>query len=652
MLIRLKNAMILTLITFILIADCGLTWKLPAVNVPEPSVVYDVNGRLINGLNQHDRITVNLSEISPYFINAIIAVEDKNFYKHHGIDILGVIRALIVDIKAGKVIEGGSTITQQTAKNNFLSNERTITRKIKELFYALQLERKYSKDEILSMYCNSIYFGQGAYGIESAARTFFGKSAGELDLAQAALLAGIPRWPAQYDPYKHPDSAKTRQKVVLERMIQEKMITEGEKNQALNEQLVYQRAQNIAGEAPYFISMVKNYLSEKYGERMVYQGGLRVFTTLDLDMQKAANNAFSEGMKNRDPQLQAALVATDVRNGEIRALIGGRDFSTSSYNRAYANRQPGSTFKPFMYSLAMDSGFTAADMIMCEEVKYKLSDGSEYVPTDYGTEPYHWKEFTLKEAVMISDNVVAVQVNDMLGPKNTAKYAEKFGFKNIQPVLSLPLGSNEVRPIDMAAGYSVFANEGIYSDPWYVVKVVDNKGSVLENNQVKQKRVISSENAYIITNMLQGVLQPGGTGSNLRAMINNRVAAGKTGSTDELRDAWFVGYTPRLCCAVWVGYDSRKPANLYGGTGAGPIWAGFIRDASVKLADQDFIKPRDIKVVNICLDSGQIASEACPRTSDMAFKTGTEPQEVCYIHSDNITGWLTRMEGRIKGLGR
>lgn len=649
---RLKCRFIIFILLVVCTANCGFIWKLPAAEVPVASVVYDINGREIEGLTPQNRISVSLDEISPDFLHAIIAVEDKNFYRHHGVDIFGIIRALLVNIRAGKVIEGGSTITQQTAKNIFLSNERTFTRKIKELFYAIQLERKYSKDEILTMYCNSIYFGQGAYGVEAAARTFFGRDAKDLDLAQAAILAGIPRWPDQYDPYKHSEAAKKRQAVVLERMLQEKKITKEQQSKAINEPLVYKRAQNISGEAPYFIAMVKEYLSKKYGERMVYQGGLHIFTSLDLDMQKAANNAYNQGMANRDTALQAALVAVDVTNGQIRALVGGRDFRVSSYNRVYSNRQPGSTFKPFMYSLAMQSEFTPASMIRCEEVKYKLPDGSQYVPTDFGTEPYHWKEFTLKEAVMISDNVVAVQVNDILNPSNTARYAEKFGFKDIKPVLSLPLGSNEVKPIDMAAGYSVFANQGIYSQPQFILKVVDQNGKVLENNKIRQKRIISPQNAYIVTNMLQGVLEPGGTGAGLKSTVN-RPAAAKTGTTDEFRDAWFVGYTPQLCCAVWVGYDNRQPVNLTGGAAAGPIWASFIKDASIKLPERDFTKPKDIVVMNICLDSGQIATELCPRPIDMAFIAGTEPGEICYYHTTGIEGLLKQFEGGLNSdLGR
>ncbi|MEN6349829.1 MAG: PBP1A family penicillin-binding protein [Syntrophomonas sp.] len=630
----LKKSIVIFLVLGILLGNCAFSFSLPQIQIPEASVLYDINGQPVKGLGEQNRINISLEEMPASFKKAIIAVEDKNFYKHHGIDLGGILRALFINLKARKIVEGGSTITQQTAKKLFLTDERTWLRKIKELFYALELEREYSKDEILTMYCNTIYFGEGAYGIEVAARTFFDKNANDLDLAQSALLAGLPRWPSHYDPYVNPAAAKERQKVVLQRMVEEKMITKEDMEKAWDEKLVYLRGQYVGGEAPYFTAMVREYLIEKYGEPVVFQGGLQVYTTLDLYMQRAANQAYLAGMQNRDPALQAALVAVDVSNGQIRALIGGRNFATSSYNRVYSERQPGSTFKPFMYSLAIDSGFTAANTIMCEEVEYELPNGDVYRPTDYGDEPYHWREFTLKEAVMKSDNVVAVQLNDALGPQATARHAEAFGFKNIQPVLSLPLGSTAVKPIDMAAGYAVFANHGVYSKPIYILKVVDKYGRVLEENRTVQWSVVGEDNAYIITNMLEGVLEPGGTGSQFKSIVNIP-AAGKTGTTDEFKDAWFVGYTPKICCAVWVGYDKDKNANLTGSAAAGPIWANFIKGASQRLPESDFVKPDNVTLLNICLDTGLVASESCPRQSQMAFKEGTEPEEICYWHSED-----------------
>jgi 1A family penicillin-binding protein len=548
-----------------------------------------------------------------------------------------MIRALFDDLKAGKIVSGGSTITQQTAKTLYLSNERSWNRKLKELYYALLLERKYSKDEILGLYVNSIYFGQGAYGVELASRTYFAKHAKDLSLAQAAVLAGIPQSPNNYDPYVHPEEAKKRQAQVLQRMVEEGMISGAERTVAANETLKYQRGQFADSEAPYFVSMVRDYLREKYGGSMVYQGGLKVYTSLDLDMQKAANKACLNGMKNQNPDLQLALVALDVNTGQIRALVGGRNFNSSSYNRAYANRQPGSTFKPFVYSLAIAQGYTPASTISCEEREFKLDNGDTYKPTDYGDQPYHWRNFTLKEAIMISDNVVAVTLTDQLGVDNATNYAKQFGFPDLKPVLSLPLGSNEVTPVKLAAGYSVFANQGLYNAPSYLLKVVDKDGKVLENNQPQQQRIVSEENAYIITNMLTGVMEPGGTGSALKTLAG-RVSAGKTGTTEQKNDAWFVGYTPQLCCAVWVGYDQGKAANLYGGTAAGPIWASFIHDASAKLPEKDFVKPANVDLLNICLDSGLVATEYCPRQSQMAFTQDNEPNEICYLHQPNLDG--------------
>ena len=619
---------------FLIITLCAFSIKLPEIQVPEASIVYDINNRPIKGLSEQNRISVSFDEISADFRNAVIAVEDKDFYQHHGVDVSGIARAMFINIKNLKIVEGGSTITQQTAKNLFLTNERTFLRKFKELFYAIELERSYSKDEILTMYCNTIYFGEGAYGVEVAARTFFAKSANELSLAESALLAGLPQWPSNYTPYVNPDLAKNRQRTVLQRMLSEGFITEEQRDEAEAEELIYQRSSYVSSDAPYFIALVKDNLSKKYGERMVYQGGLKIYTTLDLDLQKAANQSFQEGLKSYQPDLQAALVAVDVTNGQIRALIGGRNFASSNYNRVFAQRQPGSTFKPFMYSLAIDAGFTAADKVMCEEVEFQLPTGDVYRPTDYGDEPYHWREFTLKEAVMKSDNVVAVRVNDMLGPVATASHAEKFGLLGLKPILSLPLGSIETSPLQMALAYAVFANAGIYSDSVYILKVVDNNGQVLEENRSTQRQIISAENAYIITNMLQGVLVPGGTGSALRNIVSGALA-GKTGTTDDFKDAWFVGYSPSICCAVWVGYDKGQSTNLVGGVAAGPIWAGLMKGAAQKLAKKDFIKPNNVVKMNICQDSGLIATEACPRPIDMAFIRGTEPQSICYYHLPN-----------------
>ncbi len=618
-------------ILIFIIVSSGFSLQLPSFQVPQPSIIYDINGKVIRGLSEQNQIVIPFEDIPDSFKQAIIAVEDKNFYRHHGVDLSGILRALIADLKARKIVAGGSTITQQTAKILYLTNERTFTRKIKELWYTAILERRYSKDEILALYCNSIYFGHGATGIEVASRTFFGKSAQNLTVAEAALLAGLPNYPGGYDPYVHPERAKERQAVVLDRMETEGYITAAQRETIARTPLRYSRAASSSGDAPYFVAMIRQYLIEQYGEERVFQGGMKVYTTLDLTMQNAAERAMSEGMKGRPAGMQGALVAVDVSNGQIRAMVGGRDFASSGYNRAFATRQPGSTFKPFMYSLAISSGWTEADMIPCEEVEFEVPGSPPYKPTDYGNEPYHWRDFTLKEAVMKSDNVVAVTVNERLGPARVARHTQNFGFTNIKPVLSLPLGSTEVSPVQMAAAYSAFANKGIYSAPYSIIKVLNSNGRVLEEHRAQQKRAVSVENAYIITDMLTGVMQSGGTGAHLKATVG-RPCAGKTGTTDDYKDAWFVGYTPYLCCAVWVGYDDNRRVNQAGGVAAGPIWASFMRSASAAFQPTDFPMPAGIKRLNICMDSGLVAVEACPRPVSMAFVGNSEPHLICYWH--------------------
>jgi 1A family penicillin-binding protein len=622
-------------ILIFIVVSTGFSWELPAFKVPQPSVIYDINGKVIKGLAAENQMAITFEDIPESFKQAVIAVEDKNFYRHFGIDPSGIVRALIADVKAGKVVAGGSTITQQTAKNLYLTNERTLTRKLKELWYTLILEKKFSKDEILTMYCNSIYFGEGATGIEVAARTFFGKEARHLTSAEAILLAGLPNYPAGYNPYQYPEKAKARQKIVLERMVTEGYLSQEQSLAISRQPLNYKRTHFVSGDAPYFIAMVRQYLIQQYGESMVYQGGLQVYTTLDLNMQSAANRALAEGLKGKPAELQAALVAIDPLSGQIRALVGGRDYTQSSYNRVFALRQPGSTFKPFMYSMAIASGWTAADLVPCEEVEFPVAGSEPYKPTDYGDEPYHWRDFTIKEAIMKSDNVVAVTVNQRLGPARVARYTENFGFSNIKPVLSLPLGSSEVTPVEIAAGYATFANGGIYSMPYSIVKVLSSNGTVLEENRPQQKRVVGADNAYVITDMLTGVMQNGGTGAHLSAIIN-RPAAGKTGTTDNFKDAWFAGYTPYLCCAVWVGYDRNRQVNLAGGVVAGPIWANFIKGATAAQPPTDFPRPANIKRLTICLDSGLVAVESCPRRVPMAFVAGTEPGMICYWHQFEI----------------
>ncbi|MGE5404197.1 MAG: transglycosylase domain-containing protein, partial [Candidatus Saccharibacteria bacterium] len=638
-------------IIILFLAGMVINHSVPVLRMPEPSILYDIHGQEIRSLYRQNGIQVGLGEIAKPVQWAFIAAEDKNFYKHHGIDVMAVLRALFINLKHGEVVAGGSTITQQTAKNLYLTQERTLLRKTKELYYTLELESRYSKDEILNMYLNSIYFGEGATGVEAASRTYFDKPANQLTIAESALIAGIPRRPSFYDPYNYPEHAKERQKVILSLMVKTGFITQAQADEAVKEKLVYKRAQNVEGDAPYYVQMVIDYLAEKYGAPMVFGGGLRVITTLDLKMQRAAEAAYFGVMDKQKPDLQAALAAIDPTNGEIRAMVGGRSFSKAPYNRAIeGRRQPGSSFKPFLYSRALDSGFTQASMLMCEPVTFYSAGSPPYTPKDYGTEPYHYRPFTLKEAIMVSDNIVSVRLNDAVGPQNTASYAKRFGFKgDIRPVVSLALGTSEATPLEMAEAYGVFASGGKLSKPISVKKVTDRSGLVLEENNPETVDLISPENAYVVTDMLKGVLMPGGTASHLASEVG-RTAAGKTGTTQDYHDAWFVGFTPELSCAVWVGYDTpTRSVGIPGGRIAGPIWADFIRKALADIPDHDFPMPSTVTKIKMCMDTGQIATEYCPRPIDAAFINGTEPREICYLHQPAFNWFNTPPENGAPG---
>lgn len=600
--------------------------------VPIPSKILDASGELITSVSQENRIPVPLESISPYMQDAVIAIEDSRFYQHHGIDPVGVARALYRNILAGRVVEGGSTITQQLAKNLYLDPRRTAGRKLEELFLAIQLERKYTKREILEMYLNQIYFGQGAYGVEVAARTYFNKPARDLGLAESAMLAGIPRAPSINNPVSNFEAAKARQAAVLDRMAELGMISREEAGRAGKEYLQPARTSAAIRRAPYFTGEIVSYFEKNYpnGLETLYSGGLTINTTLDLKMQEAAEKALKEGLNGSDPQLDGALVAVDPKTGQVKAMVGGKDYSRSQFNRALAKSQPGSTFKPFLYAAAIEHGYTAGSTITCEPVSFPQEDGTTYQPKDFQG-GYHYRPFTLKEALFTSDNVVAVRLNQQVGPSTTAAYARKMGIESpLRAVLSLPLGTSEVTPLEMARAYGSLANRGIKAEPYYIQKITDPAGRVLEEHRPKLEQAIDEKTAYILTDMLTGVLKPGGTAANIAGMID-RPAAGKTGTTENYRDAWFVGYTPDLVAAVYIGYDEKDRA--VGRTGAqvaAPVWAGFVKEALKAVPPSDFPVPSGVVRVDICADDGLLAGEFNTRIINAAFVRGTEPASVCF----------------------
>lgn len=600
--------------------------------VPAASQILDVNGNVIIAVSQENRIPVPLDEVSVYMRQAIVAIEDARFYQHHGIDPVGLARALYRNIRAGRVVEGGSTISQQLAKNLYLDPRRTVGRKLEEMVLTIQLERKYTKDEILELYLNQIYFGEGAYGVEAAARRYFNKSAKDLGLAESAMLAGVPRAPSLYNPSRDLEAAKTRQAAVLDRMAELGLIS-GEQSRQAREQYL-QPAKKMAAlkKAPYFIDEIIKHFEQNYpdGLELLYSGGLTIYTTMDLEMQEAAEGALTEGLAGRDPLLEGALAAVDPRTGAVRALVGGRDYSRSQFNRALAKSQPGSTFKPFLYAAAVDRGYTAGSTIVCEPVSYREPGGADYRPRDFQGD-YHYRPFTLKEALYTSDNVVAVKLNHQVGPAVAASYAQRLGVESeIRPYLSLPLGTSEVTPLEMARAFGTLANKGIKAEPYYIEKVVDSTGRTLEEHRSGFEQVLDEKTAYIITDMLTAVLGPGGTAAGVAGAVG-RPAAGKTGTTENFREAWFVGYTPELAASVYIGYDEKnKGVGRTGGELAAPVWARFMREALKGVPSSDFPVPGGIVRVRICPDDGLLAGEFNTRAIEAAFVRGTEPVAVCF----------------------
>lgn len=614
----------------ILLSGCSAD-KYLNMEVPAASKILDANGETITIISRENRLPVSIDDISPYMKQAIIAIEDSRFYKHHGVDPVGMARALYRNIIARGVVEGGSTITQQLAKNLYLDQRRTVGRKLEELALTVQLERQYTKNEILGMYLNQIYFGQGAYGIEAASRTYFNKQAKDLGLAESAMLAGIPRAPGIYNPSINPEAARERQLTVLYRMVELGMVDENKAAQAKNQFLQPSKLSAQIKRAPYFTSEIVRQLENKFQDNLdtLYSGGLTIYTTLDINMQDAAEKALSDGLRGKDPLLNGALVAVDPKNGQIKAMAGGRDYNESQFNRALSKMQPGSTFKPFLYAAAIEHGYTAGFVVTCEPVSFKQAGGEPYQPKDFQGN-YHNRSFTLKEALFTSDNVVAVKLNDMVGPSVAAAYARRMGIESaVKPFLSLPLGTSEVTPLEMAGAYSTLANGGIRNEPYYVSKITDNSGRILEEHRPKPERALDEKTSYILTDMLAGVLKPGGTAPDVYNSIE-RPAAGKTGTTENYKDAWFIGYTPDLAAAVYVGYDEKnRGAGQTGSQAAAPIWSMFINEALKDVPPAVFPAPQDVVKVNICADDGMLAGGLNARSIEAVFVKGTEPTVVC-----------------------
>ena len=560
------------------------------------SQFYDINGNVIyTTLSEERRVPVSIDKIPKHVQQAFIAIEDNRFYEHSGIDYRGTARALVSTL-SGREVQGGSTITQQLAKNAFLTQERSIIRKIKEAFIAKELEHKYTKDEILTMYLNQIYFGQGAYGIESASLYYFGKHVQNLDIAEAATLAAIPKSPNYYNPFENPKESKNRQELVIDQMVKYGFISVDSAAKAKAKKMVYstshKQQNNPRG---YFFDMISQKVIAEVGADALYKGGLKIYTTLDMDMQLAAEKAmrhlpnyYTDSKKLAQPQM--ALAAVDPKTGYVKAMIGGR--GQDKFNRAtLAVRQPGSAFKPFVYLTAMQNGFTPASII--EDKEEEFAKGWKPQNSDM---QWHGK-VSLRTALKRSLNVPTIKLAREVGVDKIVANVERMGITTLVDSgaysdvnLAMALGglSKGVNPLEMASAYGVLATNGLYNKPIALLKIVDRDGKVLYQAKPQSKRVVDAASAYLTTNMLEDVLVSGTGGG----MGIGRPAAGKTGTTDTYIDAWFVGYTPDLSTAVWVGDDNNKPMQRMYGSGAPlSIWHEFMINALASTPRTGFSNP-------------------------------------------------------------
>lgn len=741
-----------------MISTGAVLWYVWSSNLPyigslkeySPPIITEIfseDGQVIGRLWDEKRIVIPLEEAPEHLIHAFIAAEDARFFKHEGVDIPSIFRAFTKNLMAGKIEQGGSTITQQVTKSLLLKNpEKTYRRKVREATLSLQIEKNFSKEKILFLYLNQIYLGHGAYGVEAAARTYFNKSAKELGVAESAMLAGLPQAPSRYSMITHFDRAKARQKYVLERMREEGYITPEQEMEALDERIeINEAGENVFEKAPYFAEHVRRYLEKQYGRELLYRGGLKVYTTLNFQMQRAAQEAIKKGVLELDkregyrgplrrlpeeeiepfkskrleaflkeppaigsiveaiveevddrekklvislgdqiglinykkmkwarkpdpevpyyesslrkpgsvfdrgdvilvrleeggdypydwnlsleqkPLVQSALISVEADSGRVRAMVGGRDFGVSQFNRAIqSRRQPGSAFKPIIYAAALDWGMNPASVIIDAPYISTMNPEKEvWKPKNYKEKFFGPTLF--RNALIKSRNVITVKILRAIGINRTIEYARKMGIKSdLSPDLSLALGSSGLSLAEITKAYTAFANGGMLVEPFFIDRIEDRSGRIVEENQPNLQESISKETACVMTDILKAVVKEG-TGWRIKAL--KRPAAGKTGTTNDLRDAWFMGFTPGLVTGVWVGYDDRKPMGKgeTGSRAASPIWLHFMDETLKGRPVEDFQIPEGVVFAKIDAKTGLLASPYSDKTIFQAFKEGTEP---------------------------
>jgi len=575
--------------------------------------VFSSSRELIGEFSVEKRYLIRLSEVAPIFIKAILAAEDDTFFQHKGVDPFGIFRAALKNIRSFEIKQGGSTITQQIVKSLLLTSERKFSRKIKEAILAIRIEQALAKQDILTLYLNQIYFGRGAYGIEAASRVYFGKSALQLTLPEAAFLAGLPKAPSSS---RNIDKGLERWRYVLGRMQELNFITADERDTAeKNPPGFIPAPANTSAilKAPYFVEHVRKELEQKYGADMLYKGGLKIETTVDLRLQEAAEGAVQRGVeaygkrsgkKDAPSKVQSALLCMDPYTGDIRALVGGRDFYANQFNRAVqAQRQPGSAFKPIIYAAGLDKGYTPATVFIDAPLVFEAAGpGIFWEPQNYDrtfTGP-----LTLRKALTQSRNIVTVKILKYIGAEYVIDYAKNLGMTGeFSPNLALSLGTCSVSLLNLVRAYSVFCAQGVASEPIFISRILDREGKVLEDNRPRLRQAISPQTAFLISSMLQSVVEEG-TGKKVRAL--NRPCAGKTGTTNDVRDAWFIGFTPQLVAGVWLGFDDLSPLGKHetGAVAASPVWLDFMQQALQNEPVQPFKAPDGIIYVKVNPETG------------------------------------------------
>ncbi len=697
---------------------------------PVATTVYADDGRMVGEFFFEKRYLTPIDEIPEVARHAFVAAEDSEFFRHKGVDIQGILRAFIANVRAGGVVQGGSTITQQVVKALLLTPERSYRRKLREVMLSVKLEREATKDEILFLYLNQIYLGDGNYGIGAASRSYFGKEVDELGVAEAALLAGLPKAPSRYSPTRNPEGAIKRQRYVLQRMLDENFITAEEYRVAMRKGLSILKKKQRAEPGSYYVEYIRRHLVNRFGSRAPYYKGFRVHTAMNLDLQKQAEAAVQRGVESLDvelgywgpiesitpeaidkrvaddrdrddladleeratypavvtesvpglvtvalgdnvseidvsglrwhpnidkadrrfdvgdivevtpvfveegvtlgltqtPQIAAALVTVQPFTGHVKAMVGGYDFAQSEFNRAMqAYRQPGSSFKPLVYAAALDNGYTPASVVMDAPIQF-VDHETIWRPQNYSKKFYG--PTTLRKAIEKSRNVVTIRVVQDLGITTVVDYLRRFGFRrSIGRNLSVGLGTSEVTPLELASAYTAFANGGRMVEPIFITRIEDAAGNLIEATELIATDVMSPQTAYLITSMLEGVVQ-NGTGK--RVKVLNRPVAGKTGTTDDQHDAWFVGYTPDLLTTVWVGYDDHTRTMGLMGTGgrvAAPLWLSFMEEALDGKPVAHFQMPEGIDCMNVDPESGLRARADNLEASLECFKSGTAPKE-------------------------